>query len=257
MASQVVRVTEADREGRRIPFNRPGAAGEEMRYLGQALESGRLSGDGEMARHCETLLADELGAGRAFLTPSATQALEMAGLLLDFDRGAEVVVPAFTHPSTANALVLHGAIPVFCDIRPDTLNIDEEQVERLVGERTAAIVCTPYAGVACEMDELLAIGERHGVDLIEDNAHGLFGSYRQRPLGTMGRFGAMSFHETKNVTSGEGGALWLREEADVRRAEMLREKGTNRAAFSRGEVDAYTWTDLGSSYLVSALQAAF
>ena len=146
---------------------------------------------------------------------------------------------------------------MFCDIRPDTLNIDEELVDRLIGERTAAIVCIHYAGVACEMDELLAIAERRGVDLIEDNAHGLFGSYRSRPLGAIGRLGALSFHETKNLTSGEGGALLLRDGGDVKRAEVLREKGTNRAGFFRGEVDTYSWNDLGSSYLVSELQAAF
>jgi dTDP-4-amino-4,6-dideoxygalactose transaminase len=243
--------------GVRIPFNRPMAAGEEMSRIAETLGSGHLSGDGPMAQHCEKLLREELDGVRVLLTAACTQALEMAALLLDFDPGAEIVCPSFTHPSTVNAFVMRGARPVFCDIRPDTLNIDEEAVGRLVSERTAAIVCVHYAGVACEMDALLAIAERGGVDLVEDNAHGLFGSYRERPLGTFGRFGALSFHETKNITSGEGGALLLRNQEDVARAEVLREKGTNRAAFSRGEVDAYTWNDLGSSYLVSELQAAF
>jgi dTDP-4-amino-4,6-dideoxygalactose transaminase len=241
----------------RIPFNRPGPAGDEISYVEEAVGSGHLSGDGLMARRCETLLAEELGAERALLTPSATAALELAALLLDFEPGAEVICPSFTHPSSVSSFVIRGARPVFCDIRPDTLNIDEEKVADLVGARTAAIVCTHYGGVACEMDELLAIGNGGGPPLIEDNAHGLFGSYRGRPLGGIGRFGALSFHETKNVTSGEGGALLLSGAEDIERAEVLREKGTNRAAYFRGEVDAYEWVDLGSSYLVSELQAAF
>jgi dTDP-4-amino-4,6-dideoxygalactose transaminase len=243
--------------GVRIPFNRPMAAGEEMSNIAEALESGHLSGDGPMTRRCEALLAEELGGAHIVLTSACTQALEMAALLLDFDPGAEIVCPSFTHPSTVNAFVMRGARPVFCDIRPDTLNIDERQVEGVVSDRTAAIVCMHYAGVACEMDELLAIGDRHGIGVIEDNAHGLFATYRDAPLGTLGRFGALSFHETKNVTSGEGGALLLNDQADIARAEVLRDKGTNRAAFFRGEVDSYSWVDLGSGYSVSELQAAF
>jgi dTDP-4-amino-4,6-dideoxygalactose transaminase len=241
----------------RIPFNRPTLAGGELEYVTEAIESSQLSGDGPMARHCEELLSAELDGASVLLTPSCTQALEMAALLLEIQPGDEVICPAFTHPSSVNAFVMRGAIPRFCDIRPDTLNLDEGQVEERVGERTAAIVCTHYAGVACELDELLAIAERHGSELVEDNAHGLFGSYRDRPLGTAGRFAALSFHETKNLTSGEGGALVLNRAEDVARAEVIRDKGTNRAAYFRGEVDAYEWTDLGSSYLPSELQAAF
>jgi dTDP-4-amino-4,6-dideoxygalactose transaminase len=241
----------------RVPFNRPSAGAEERRYIAEVLDSGRLAGNGQMTQECEAVLAEQLGAERVFLTPSCTQALEMAALLLDLEPGAEVICPSFTHPSTANAFALRGAVPVFCDVRPDTLNVDERQLERLISERTAAIVCTHYAGVACEMDELMALCERHGLDLVEDTAHGLFATYRERPLGTMGRFGALSFHETKNVSSGEGGALVLTRAEDTERAEMVREKGTDRAAFFRGEVEAYTWTDLGSGYLPSELQAAF
>jgi dTDP-4-amino-4,6-dideoxygalactose transaminase len=240
-----------------IPFNRPGDGELERRYLEEALDSRRLSGDGPMSRRCEELLSEELGGARVMLTPSATQALEISAVLLGLEPGSEVICPSFTHPSSINAFVTHGARPVFCDVRPDTLNLDERQVEARIGERTAAIVCTHYAGVACELDELGSLAERHGTVLIEDNAHGLFGAYRDRPLGTHGRFGALSFHETKNVTSGEGGALVLNRPEDAARAEMIRDKGTNRSAFFRGEADAYEWTDVGSSYLPSELQAAF
>jgi dTDP-4-amino-4,6-dideoxygalactose transaminase len=241
----------------RIPFNRPTRAGTESVYLEEAIASGRLSGDGPMARRCEELLAGELAGAHVLLTPSATQALEIGALLLELEPGSEVICPSFTHPSSINAFVSHGARPAFCDVRADTLNLDERLVEERIGERTAAIVCTHYAGVACELDELVSLANRRGIPLIEDNAHGLFGSYRDRPLGTFGRLGALSFHETKNVTAGEGGALILNEPEDVARAEVIRDKGTNRAAHSRGEVDAYEWTDLGSSYLPSELQAAF
>lgn len=240
-----------------IPFNRPGEGELERRYLDQALESGRLAGDGPLAQRCEELLSAELGGARVMLTPSATQALEMAALLLDLEPGSEVICPSFTHPSSINAFVTQGARPVFCDVRPDTLNLDEGLLEGRMSERTAAIVCTHYAGVACELDELVSLAERHGTALIEDNAHGLFGAYRDRPLGTSGRFAALSFHETKNVTAGEGGALVLNRPEDAARAEVIRDKGTNRSAFFRGEADAYEWTDVGSSYLPSELQAAF
>lgn len=232
-------------------------AGEEMRHIAEALDSGHLSGDGPMARKCEALLSEQLGAERVLLTTSCTHALEMAALLLDFEPGAEIVCPSFTHPSTVNAFVRQGARPVFCDVRDDTLNIDEQQVRKSVGTRTAAIVCTHYAGVGCEMDELVEIADQQGLDLVEDAAHGLYSTYRGQKLGTIGRFGALSFHETKNVTSGEGGALVLTRLGDVERAEVVRDKGTNRSAFARGEVAAYMWTDLGSSYLPSELQAAF
>jgi dTDP-4-amino-4,6-dideoxygalactose transaminase len=241
----------------KIPFNRPAAAGAELRYVADAIDAGQLSGDGPMTRRCQALLVEELGVPHVLLTPSCTHALEMAALLLDVEPGDEVVCPSFTHPSTVNAFVMRGARPVFCDVREDTLNIDERQVEERVGDRTAAIVCTHYAGVGCEADDLLGIADGHGVDLVEDAAHGLFGSYRGRPLGTLGRFGALSFHETKNLTAGEGGALVLTRAEDFHRAEIVREKGTNRGAFSRGEVEAYEWQDLGSSYLPSELQAAF
>ena len=240
-----------------IPFNRPGDGGLERRYLEEALDSRRLSGDGPMSRRCEELLSEELGGARVMLTPSATQALEISALLLGLEPGSEVICPSFTHPSSINAFVTHGARPVFCDVRPDTLNLDERQVGERLSDRTAAIICTHYGGVACELDELLSRAERHDAELIEDNAHGLFGAYRDRPLGTFGRFSALSFHETKNVTSGEGGALVLKRPEDVARAEVIRDKGTNRSAFFRGEADAYEWTDVGSSYLPSELQAAF
>lgn len=241
----------------RIPFNRPSLAGDELAHIEEAVASGHLSGDGEMARRCEELLSAELGTARVLLTPSATQALEISAFLLDIEPGAEVICPSYTHPSSVNAFVVRGARPVFCEIRPDTLNLDERGIEERITERTAAIVCTHYAGVACEMEELAGIADRHGLALVEDNAHGLFGSYRDRPLGSFGRFAALSFHETKNVTSGEGGALVLNRDEDVARAEVIREKGTNRAAYFRGDVDAYAWTDVGSSYLPSELQAAF
>jgi len=240
----------------RIPFNRPSLAGGELAHVEEAVLSGQLSGDGPMGARCEELLSEELAA-RVMLAPSATQALEMSALLLDIEPGAEVICPSFTHPSSINAFVVHGARPAFCDIRSDTLNLDERMIEERIGERTAAIVCTHYAGVACEMKELTAIAERRGVALVEDNAHGLFGSYRERPLGSFGRFAALSFHETKNVTSGEGGALVLNRSEDIARAQVIRHKGTNRTAFVRGEVGAYEWTDVGSSYLPSELQAAF
>jgi dTDP-4-amino-4,6-dideoxygalactose transaminase len=241
----------------RIPFNRPSPAGGELSHIEEAINSGRLSGDGAMTRRCEDELSAELAGGRVMLTPSATQALEICALLLGAEPGWEVICPSFTHPSSVNAFVTHGARPVFCDIRADTLNLDERLVEERIGERTAAVVCTHYAGIGCELDALVSLAERHGIPLIEDNAHGLFGAYRDRPLGTFGRFGALSFHETKNVTSGEGGAVVLNRPGDVERAEVIRDKGTNRSAYFRGEVDAYEWTDLGSSYLPSELQAAF
>lgn len=253
----MVRVVTSGESAPRIPFNRPTAADAERRLLLEATESGQLSGDGTMARRCEELLSGAVGSARVMLTPSATQALEISALLLDLEPGAEVICPSFTHPSSINGFVARGARPAFCDIRPDTLNLDERSIEERINERTAAITCTHYAGVACEMEELGAIAGRRGLALVEDNAHGLFGSYQDRPLGSLGRFAALSFHETKNLTSGEGGALVLNRAEDVARAEVIRDKGTNRAAFSRGEVDAYEWIDLGSSYLPSELQAAF
>jgi dTDP-4-amino-4,6-dideoxygalactose transaminase len=240
-----------------IPFNKPGIVGNEFRYMAEAVERGHISGDGEFARRCEALLAERLGVRRALLTTSCTHALEMAALLLAVGPGDEILVPSFTFVSTVNAFVLRGARPVFVDVRPDTLNLDEARVARAITERTRAVVAVHYAGVGCEMDALLAIAERHDVAIVEDNAHGLFGAYKGRALGTFGRFAVQSFHETKNFTCGEGGALLVNDSRDIARAEVLRDKGTNRKRFFRGEVDKYTWVDLGSSYVLSDLLAAF
>lgn len=241
----------------RIPFNRPGPAGGELEYIRQVVDSGRYSGDGPFAQRCCKLLAEILGSARVFLTPSCTDALELCALLLDLGPGDEVIMPSFTFVSTANAFVLRGVRPVFADIRPDTLNLDEEQVAGLIGPRTKAIVPVHYAGVACEMDRLCELGRRHGLDLIEDAAHALCGSYRGRPLGSFGSLATLSFHETKNFTCGEGGALLINQERYASRAEILRDKGTNRSQFFRGEIDKYTWVDIGSSHVVSELSAAF
>ncbi len=240
-----------------IPFNRPAVAGEELRYMREALAAGRISGNGEFSRRCESLLADELGAARVLLTTSCTHALEMAALLLDFQPGDEVVVPSFTFVSTVNAFALRGARPVFADIRPDTLNLDESRLPALIGPRTRAIVPVHYAGVGCDMDAILAAAMPRGIAVVEDNAHGLFGKLGGRPLGSFGCLSALSFHETKNVTCGEGGALVVNDRRFAERAEIVREKGTNRGQFFRGMVDRYTWVDLGSSYLPADLLAAF
>jgi len=241
----------------RIPFNRPALVGRESEYLQQAISHRHLSGDGPFTRRCHALLAQDLGTPGVLLTTSCTHALEMTALVLDIRSGDEVIVPSFTFVSTANAFVLRGAVPVFADIRPDTLNIDEAQIEALITPRTRAIVVVHYAGVGCEMDSILAIAGRHGLPVIEDNAHGLFGRYKGRPLGALGTMATLSFHETKNVTCGEGGALVLNDRAYLSRAEIIREKGTERSRFFRGEVDKYTWVDVGSSYLPSEMLAAF
>lgn len=241
----------------RIPFNRPYVVGTELTYIGSALANGHASGDGPFTAKCSALLADLLQAPAVLLTTSCTDALEMAALLLDLQAGDEVIVPSFTFVSTATAFVLRGARPVFADIRPDTLNIDENAVERLISKRTRAIVPVHYGGVGCEMDALADIGRRHNIDLVEDNAHGLFGRYRGVPLGGLSRFAALSFHETKNVTCGEGGAIVINDPADLERAEIVRSKGTDRSKFTRGEVERYTWLDQGSSYLPADLLAAF
>jgi len=240
-----------------VPFNRPSLVGTEYRYIAQALENGHISGDGAFTRRCHALLEQTLGVERALLTTSCTHALEMSALLLDAKSDDEVIVPSFTFVSTINAFVLRGARPVFADIRPDTLNIDEAQLEPLITPRTRAILVVHYAGVGCEMDEILEIAGRHGIAVIEDNAHGLFGKYRGRTLGGLGRLATLSFHETKNITCGEGGALLINAPELVERAEIIREKGTNRAKFFRGQVDKYTWVDVGSSYLPSDLLAAY
>jgi len=241
----------------RIPFNKPCLMGAEMAYMAQAVQNGHISGDGPFSRRCHAWLEQHLGAARALLTTSCTHALEMAAFLLDLQPGDEVIVPAFTFVSTVNAFVLRGARPVFADIRPDTLNIDETRLEALITARTRAIVVVHYAGVGCEMDTILDISARHHLTVIEDNAHGLFGSYRGRQLGTFGALATQSFHETKNITCGEGGALLMNDPGYIERAEIVREKGTDRSRFFRGMVDKYTWVDVGSSYLPSDVLAAF
>ena len=241
----------------RIPFNRPCLAGNEYQYIATAIANGHASGDGPFTRKCHEFLEKELGVARVLLTTSCTHALEMAALLLDCGPDDEVIVPSFTFVSTANAFALRGARLVYADIRPDTLNLDESLLESLITPRTKAIVVVHYAGVSCEMDSILAIAARHGVRVVEDNAHGLFARYKGRYTGTLGCLGTQSFHETKNFMCGEGGALVINGAEFVERALVLREKGTNRNRFFRGEVDKYTWVDLGSSYLPSDLLAAF
>jgi dTDP-4-amino-4,6-dideoxygalactose transaminase len=241
----------------RIPFNRPHFASRTSAYITEALEKGHISGDGLFTKRCHALLEGDLGVLRALLTTSCTHALEMAALLLGIKPGDEVILPSFTFVSTANAFVLRGARPVFIDARPDTLNLDERQLERLITPATKAIVPVHYAGVGCEMDAILEIAEQFGLAIIEDNAHGLFGKYRGKYLGTFGCLAAQSFHETKNFSCGEGGALLINDSQYTERAEIIREKGTNRSRFFRGEVDKYTWIDIGSSYLPSDLLAAF
>lgn len=240
-----------------IPFNKATLTGREMTYMQQAVNAGHISGDGDFTKRCHRLLEDVLGVRKAFLTTSCTHALEMSALLLDVKAGDEVIVPSFTFVTSINAFVLRGATPVFADIRPDTLNIDETRLEALITERTRAIVVVHYAGVACDMDVIMAIANRHNVPVVEDNAHGLFGRYKGRYLGTFGQVATQSFHETKNFTCGEGGALLVNEPSLTERAEIIREKGTNRSRFFRGQVDKYTWVDIGSSYLPSDMLAAF
>ena len=241
----------------RIPFNRVALAGDELAYVQQAIREGHIGGDGPFGRRCEELLEEATGAHRALLATSCTHALELAALLLDLGPGDEVVVPSFTFASTATAFALRGATVVFCDVRADTLNLDESLLEEVVTARTRAIVPVHYAGIGCELDAIGALAAERGIAVVEDNAHGLFGAYRDRPLGTFGTFGAQSFHETKNVSCGEGGALLVNDPAYVDRAEVMREKGTDRKRFFRGQVDKYTWVDLGSSYVLSDLAAAF
>lgn len=240
----------------RVPFNRPYVAGRERAYVQEAIDAGHLSGGGPFTRRCREILSATLGGATVVMTTSGTHALEMAALLLEVGAGDEVLVPSFTFASTANAFALRGARPVFVDVRPDTLNMDEEQIEAHMTIRTKAMVPVHYAGVACEMEAIVRIASRAGVAVVEDNAHGLFGRYHGRPLGTFGAFAALSFHETKNVTSGEGGALVLNEARFIDQAEIIGEKGTDRGRFFRGEVDRYTWVDLGSSYAPSDVLAA-
>jgi dTDP-4-amino-4,6-dideoxygalactose transaminase len=240
-----------------IPFNKPYMTGRELEYIAEAVQAGHLSGDGQFTRRCHTFLEETLGVPKALLTTNCTHALEMAALLLDIQPGDEVIVPSFTFVSTVNAFVLRGAKPVFIDIRPDTLNLDETQLERLITPRTRAVVPVHYAGVGCAMDVIGDIAAQHQIAVVEDNAHGLFGRYRGQYLGTFGALATQSFHETKNFTCGEGGALLINDPALVERAEIIREKGTNRSRFFRGMVDKYTWVDVGSSYLPSDALAAY
>ena len=240
-----------------VPFNRPYCTGEEQRHVLEAIAAGHISGSGSFTERCERALEAQLGVPRVILTPSCTAALELSALLLDIGPGDEVIMPSYTFTSTANAFALRGAVPVFVDIREDTLNLDEALVEAAITARTRAIVPVHYAGVGCEMDALAAIAERHGIAIVEDAAHAARAFYGGRPLGGFGRLGTLSFHETKNLTCGEGGALIVTDPAFVERAEILRDKGTNRSAFLRGDVDRYTWVDLGSSLALSDLNAAF
>ncbi|NPV67322.1 MAG: dTDP-4-amino-4,6-dideoxygalactose transaminase [Anaerolineae bacterium] len=240
-----------------IPFNKPYMNGKELYYITQAHANGHLSGDGPFTKRCNAWLEAQTGARKAMLTHSGTAALEMAAILADIQPGDEVIMPSFTFVSTANAVVLRGGVPVFVDIRPDTLNLDESQIEAAITPRTRAILPVHYAGVGCAMETIMAIATRHDLIVIEDAAHGILARYGGRELGTIGHLGCLSFHETKNVISGEGGALLVNDERFIQRAEIIREKGTNRSAFFRGEVDKYTWVDLGSSYLPNELTAAF
>lgn len=241
-----------------IPFNKPCHVGKELEYMAQAVKNMHISGDGEFSQKCHAWLEEKLKVPKALLTTSCTHALEMSALLLDIRPGDEVIVPSFTFVSTVNAFVLRGARPIFVDIRPDTLNLDEAKLEGLITRRTKAILVVHYAGVGCEMDPIIEIARNYGdLHVIEDNAHGLFGKYKGKFLGTFGTLATQSFHETKNLTCGEGGALLINRPEFIERAEILREKGTNRSRFFRGQVDKYTWVDLGSSYLPSDMLAAY
>jgi dTDP-4-amino-4,6-dideoxygalactose transaminase len=241
----------------KIPFNKPFTIGAELENIAAAVREGHLAGDGRFTRQCHRWLEQNLGARRALLTHSCTAALEMAAMLCDLKPGDEVIMPSFTFVSTANAFVLRGAVPVFVDIRPDTLNLDEKLVARAVTRKTRAIAPVHYAGVSCEMDEIMALARDRDLVVVEDAAQGMLAEYKGRKLGTIGHLGCLSFHETKNVISGEGGALLVNDERFVARAEVIREKGTNRSQFFRGEVDKYSWVDIGSSYLPSELVGAF
>ena len=239
-----------------IPFNRPSFLGREQDYILQSIAGGQISGDGPFSRKCHSFLESTMGVGKALLTTSCTHALEMSALLLDLAPGDEVIVPSFTFVSTVNAFVLRGVKPVFIDICPDTLNLDHTMLESLITPATRAVVPVHYAGVGCEMNVIMDICRQRGIHVVEDNAHGMFAKYRGQYLGTFGTFATQSFHETKNFSCGEGGALLVNDAEFVERAEIIREKGTNRSRFFRGQVDKYTWVDLGSSYLPSDLLAA-
>jgi dTDP-4-amino-4,6-dideoxygalactose transaminase len=241
----------------KIPFNWPYMTGKELYYIAEAHFNGRLAGDGPYTDRCHAWLEEKVGCTKALLTHSCTVALEMAALLLDIKPGDEIIMPSYTFVSTANAFVLRGGVPVFVDIRPDTLNIDETKIVAAITPQTRVIVPVHYAGVGCDMDSILKIAEDHNLFVVEDAAQGLMSTYKDRPLGSMGHLSAVSFHETKNIISGEGGALLVNDARFVERAEIVREKGTNRSQFFRGQVDKYTWVDLGSSSLPGELISAF
>lgn len=240
-----------------IPFNWPFVVGTELDNLRQAIENRHLSGDGPFTKRCEAWLKERLGCRQALLTHSCTAALEMSAILVDTQPGDEIIMPSFTFVSTANAFVLRSGVPVFVDIRPDTLNLDETKIEDAITDRTRAIVAVHYAGVGCDMDAIMAVASRHGVLVVEDAAQGLMSSYKGRPLGSFGTLAAISFHETKNVIAGEGGALVINDARWLERARIVRDKGTNRNQYFLGEVDKYTWQDIGSSYAPSEITAAF
>ena len=240
-----------------IPFNKPYLIGKEFEYIKQAIDNAHLSGDGQFTRQCNKWLEDNIQCKKALLTHSCTAALEMAAILIGINPGDEVIMPSYTFVTTANAFVLRGGVPVFVDIRPDTLNIDETKIEEAITEKTKAIVAVHYAGVPCEMDKIIEIANKFNLYVIEDAAQAIFSHYKEKKVGSIGHLATLSFHETKNIISGEGGALLINDEKFIERAEIIREKGTNRSKFFRGEVDKYTWVDIGSSYLPSELIAAF
>jgi len=242
----------------KIPFNKPFIAGKELFYIAQAvIENNHTAGDGPFTKKCQAWLEERLGCRKVLLTHSCTAALEMSAILADIKPGDEIIMPSYTFVSTASSFVLRGGVPVFIDIRPDTLNINENMIQAALTARTRAILPVHYAGISCEMDIIMDIAGRHNLFVIEDAAQGIMSTYKGRPLGSIGHFGACSFHETKNIISGEGGALLINDEKFVERAEIIREKGTNRSKFFRGGVDKYTWVDVGSSYLPSDIIAAF
>ena len=240
-----------------IRFNVPPYTGKEMEYIKQAVENQKICGDGEFTKKCNEWIEEKTGATKCLLTTSCTHATELAALLADIKEGDEVIMPSYTFVSTADAFVLRGATAVFVDVRPDTMNIDETKIEAAITEKTKAIVPVHYAGVSCEMDTIMDIAKRHNLVVIEDAAQGILSTYKGKQLGTIGDFGCFSFHETKNYSMGEGGALLIKHEKDVEEAEIIREKGTNRSKFFRGQIDKYTWVNYGSSYLPSDMNAAY
>jgi len=239
-----------------INFNQPYIAPNQEKYIKEALKNYHISGDGPFTKKCNLFLEEYFGVKKALITTSCTHALEMSAILLNLKEGDEVIVPSFTFVSTPNSFILRGAKPVFIDIRPDTLNMDENKLEDLITDNTKAIYLVHYAGVSCEMDQILEIAKKYGLDVVEDNAHGLFSKYKGKYLGTFGKFATQSFHETKNISCGEGGALLINDSSYIERSEIIREKGTNRSRFFRGQVDKYSWVDVGSSFLPSDILAA-